>query len=166
MRVFGLILITFAPALFGWMRAYRESKRPEVLLAFARLIEQIRFEISTFSTRQSALYDHFENPVLEQNGFLAALRAAARDQNDVALYSALEAQKEKLDLDAESYRVLAEYARTLGRGYLSDELERAKKTETFLSKRADLLKEDAHKRARLYRSAGFLFGASAFLLFC
>ena len=165
-EIIALTLISGAIALYGFFLARRELKRPRTILAFSKLLEHMRFEMANYHTRKDKLFERFDEEVLNENGFLSAVKSFAASGEREPLYRALNEKQDALGLDDESYRALLNYARSLGRGDLSEENERAKRLQEFLERRAQVFDAESRSKARLYRAAGLLIGASAFLLFC
>lgn len=164
MRLFAVLCLGLSPVLGGFFLSRQQACVPEELMGMIRLVEHIRYEISSFLTKQSELFLRFEDRALARCGFLDTLRLSASQSGNRALYRALLAAKEGLHLPSEAFGVLLEYAERLGEYDVQGEVERAEKTEQALHRHLEQARGEGAARQTLYRWFGVLTGLLVFIL--
>jgi len=158
MKIFGLILVIAGPTFLGFKEAETVNDTLLYTEGFLKLIRHIKYEISTFLTKQKDIFSSFNDVALEKCGFLNVLKNTEVTGEESILYKVIAEYKDNLNLSPKTEKLLIEFSKTLG--YTSME-EQIKSCDFYYIKLEEEYKElevQVKKKVKLYRTLGFVFG--------
>lgn len=161
MKIAGLIFILLAPSLIGFMKAEDYIEENNILRSFITLISFIKREISSYLTPQREIYTKFYDKHLYKCGFLDELKNST---SDTPLLSALSLTKERLNLRAEPYELIYEFASLFGTLSEKEEMDRCDKLVSELEEIYKKNKEENREKIRLCRTVGCMTGIGLLLI--
>ena len=164
MKILGLIIIFFSCSAMGFIKSFEYTKALGELYAFILLIRFIKREIGMYLTKQKDIFYRFENPILEETGFLKTLRETELTDEKSVLFHALQIYNEKLRINEYAKSVLCEFAEDFGRMSPEEQTERCNSTLSCLEEIYKKEKEESTSRIKSCRSLWCMAGASAVLL--
>lgn len=162
LRLTGLILIFFSCALTGFILSGSWLARCEELEALARLSEHIRARIAFCRAPMEEILVGYRDERLEANGFLPALREAARRGNGFE-EAAMECRKLLRLFDSEREE-LERFLGGLGRHDADREVEQLAEFAERFRRYASEARADYPKKSRLCRTFGLLGGGMLALM--
>jgi stage III sporulation protein AB len=164
-RIAGAAVIFLFFTLLGVFLGEREKKRLAECEAFLSLFEYIKNQITFFLTPTKVIYRNFENSVLEECGFLPALRS---HENDAVYHniwqSALETSAISLHLTKKQRTLIADFGGCIGK--TNGEIQTSGFDYYISELRAEAERErtDTAKNIKLMRTLGLAAGACAAIL--
>ena len=155
LRAAGAVLLVGAAMLWGLWEIGEGRRRIRELEAAQSLCRFICENIERLSRPLSGIYEAFEDPVLEENGFLPALR---KEGFRAALGRA------RWRLSGGERAILSEFADGLGRGFREEQTALCRYTGDRLGDALETLRRGQKDRERLWRAIPVLFALSLLLL--
>ena len=155
LKIAGAVILLIAAVGYGALNIKANRAHLRELEAILRFLRHIRTNIEHLSRPLPEIYAGFSDAVLEENGFLPALR---RD----GIRSAVGAVQWRLS-DGE-LSVLTEFAEALGRGYREEQVSLCRYTEEVLGGALEELQTSAPAQERLYRTIPVLLALSGILV--
>lgn len=157
LKLIGAAVIAIACAFAVTELARQNKKRTSECEGFLELLRLIRTRIADFSEPLASIYTDFSNPALDSVGFTAALA-----HGDFA--AALEACRERLSLDCESFEMLCSFARELGMSYRSEQLSSCDRYIAELEARRAYSRTESTRKTKLACSLTVTFGLMLIIL--
>lgn len=114
LRLIGACLLTVAGVAFARFLSERERRRVADAEAYLDFLRYIRGELHAFARPLGEVYCRCENRVLEENGFLPALRAGKTPGEAILSTSPA--------TDPALIKILSAFGGAVGRGYLAETL--------------------------------------------
>lgn len=164
MKLMGLILVCFCPVYIGMHFSSAAKKEYLELEGFIALVREIRYAVSFSMTKQADIFAAFTHPILEKNGFLPLLRSLPAGGGESLLTRALDASSPRLYLDAESKKILRNFALNLGKVSLEQQSADCDLCISRLEALATEKRTALPARQKLCRSLGLLVGGCALLI--
>lgn len=156
-KLAGALLI-FATSLYLsaqiGLLAQRRMRQTEAFLA---LLRYIKAQVACFKTPVAEIYQSFQNRVLEECGFLAALR-------ERGLGEALDTCEGALFLSEAEFELLHAFADELGRGFQEEQLDSCDYHIGALEAHYAKQKEELPKRCKIYRTLVLTAGIMLIIL--
>ncbi len=165
MRLAGAAVIFLFFSLLGVFAGERVKKRLAECEAFLSLFEYIKNQVNFFLTPTKVMYRNFENKVLEECGFLPALRSHENDEVYHDIWrSALASSQRNLHLTEKQRTLMADFGECIGK--TSGEMQASSFDYYIAELRAEIgkEKEEGEKNAKLYRTLFLAAGACAAIL--
>ncbi len=165
MRLAGAVMLFIFFSLLGTFLGEREKKKLCEFEAFSELFIYIKNQVNYFLTPTKTLYRGFENVVLEDRGFLAALRSHEND--DVyfdAWRSAFEKCAKNFSFGEKARGIIISFGDAIGK---SDGEIQTKSFDYYIGEfTAEFEKQKAvtEKNIKLYRTLGLAAGAFAAII--
>ncbi len=165
MRLAGAATMFLFFTLLGIFAGERVKKRLAECEAFLSLFEYIKNQVNFFLTPTKVMYRNFENKVLEECGFLPALRS---HENDAVYHdiwrSALDSSAKGLHLTEKQRILIADFGGCIGK--TSGEIQAGSFDYYIAELRGEIEKEkiEGAKNVKLYRTLGLAAGACAAIL--
>ncbi len=160
----GLVLIFFSPCFAGFCLSHSVLSSIRELEGYIKLVKTTENEITSYMTKQEDIFATFNDEFLEKCGFLPLLRSSPIDESS-ALEHALAAFEKNTLIPKESFRALAELGAVLGKTTSEKQKEACLQCLRVLERVHGEIKNDAAKRAKVYRILGLASGAAAVILF-
>ncbi|MBQ9746463.1 MAG: stage III sporulation protein AB [Clostridia bacterium] len=165
MRLCGAVLLLLFFSLCGVYAGAREKKRLAQCEAFLELFEYIKNQVEFFLTPTKVMYRNFLNSVLENCGFLPALRSHESDEVYCDIWRISLAACEKNLLLTEKQRALVlDFGDCVGKSH--GQIQSSSFDYYIMEMRAEAAreKETCAKNVKLYRTLGIAAGACAAIL--
>ncbi len=165
MRLAGAFVMFLFFTLLGVYAGERAKKRLAECEAFLSLFEYIKNQVNFFLTPTKVMYRSFANEVLEECGFLPALRS---HENDAVYHdiwrSALASSAKSLHLSEKQRALIADFGDCVGK--TSGEIQANSFDYYIAEMRREIEKEktECTKNIKLYRTLGLAAGACAAIL--
>lgn len=165
MRLAGAFVMFLFFTLLGVYGGEREKKRLAECEAFLALFEYIKNQVNFFLTPTKVMYRNFANDVLEECGFLPALRS---HENDAVYHdiwrSALVSSAKSLHLTEKQRTLIADFGDCIGK--TNGEIQSNSFDYYIAELRQEIEKEkiEGAKNVKLYRTLGLAAGACAAIL--
>jgi len=144
LRLIGAVLLLLAAVWFSGALAGREHRRAEEIAACLDLVRFVRARIDSFCSPRAEIFLLYRQPLLEDSGFLAALRRTGQ------IASALDAAP---ILDAETASLMIRFDAELGRGCIGEALAGCDFYAARLTDRLREVREGIPNRIRVRRTA-------------
>lgn len=164
MKYIGLFFVFAAPLFCGFRVASHYKSELLQLEGFLAMLQHIKYEVSSFLTKQSDIFSGFKNAALEKCGFLPALRAYEFDCEDSMLTGALLHSGHLLAADAETRRILLLFAESLGKVSAAEQAVMCDNYSQLLRDGYEGKKKEITARVKLSRTLGFAMGFGLLLL--
>ena len=155
LRLIGAALLTLSGIALARHLTEQERRRVTTAEAYLELLRYLRGELHAFARPLSEVYRRAEDPVLEENGFLPALRAGE------TMGSA--ARRTLPPTDPALVKLLSDFGVAVGRGYLAETLACCDVYIERLDAYAKRVREAAPTRIRVRRTVA-LAGTALILL--
>lgn len=165
MRACGAFVLFLFFSLCGVYAGAREKKRLAECEAFLALFEYIKNQVEFFLTPTKVMYRSFENAVLENCGFLPALRSHENDEVYCDVWRiSLDSCEKSLLLSRKQRTLVRDFGDCIGK---SQGCIQTSSFDFYISEmRAETAreKEECEKNVKLYRTLGLAAGACAAIL--
>lgn len=165
MRLMGAVFCFFAFFMAGIFAGKKEKQRTAECEAFLALFEYVKNQVDYFLAPTKLIYKNFENDVLSEVGFLAALNIHENDEVYFnAWQEALDACRTKLTLTAAQMEIVRAFGACVGK---SNERLQVNSFEYYIkamTAETAKQKEEMKKNIKLYRTLGFSVGAAVAIL--
>jgi len=165
MKLCGAVLLFLFFSLGGIFAGEKEKKRLRQCEAFLELFEYIKNQVEYFLTPTKIMYRNFSNNVLENCGFLYALRSHENDEVYCDVWhAALKSCKRNLMLSEKQFLLISDFGDCIGKSH--GQIQTSNFDYYILEMRAEIVKEKAEsaKNIKLYRTLGIAAGACAAIL--
>ena len=145
LKLIGACLLFLGGVGLAFSLVRRETERLLDGEAYLEFLRFVRGEIHAFARPREEIFRRFENPHLAANGFLAALRASGSIEEALSHTSP--------PPDAPLAACLTAFDRSLGRGYLSEELAACDLTVERVASYTERVRGEYPARVRVRRAA-------------
>ena len=165
MRLLGAFFLFAFCSLLGIFAGEREKKKLCECEAFLEFFEYIKNQVEFFRTPTKAIYRSFSSAVLENCGFLPALRSHENDEVYCDVWKcALESAAKNLHLSEKQRNLVFDFGECIGKS--QGEIQKASFERYIAEMNAEIAKEKAEseKNVKLYRTLGIAAGACAAIL--
>lgn len=165
MRIAGALFLFAFFCLLGIYAGEREKKRLAECEAFYELFGYIKNQVNYFLTPTKVMYRNFSGKVLEECGFLSALRSHENDEvyHDIWRTSLMSC-KRNLKLTQTQFSLILDFGDCIGK---NNGVIQTGSFDYYIGElRAEIEKEktESVKNAKLYRTLGIAAGACAAIL--
>ena len=164
-KLIGAVLCFLTSFFIGISAGKNERERTAQCEAFLELFEYVKNQVGFFLAPTKRIYQTFENEVLAQTGFLAALTSHENDEVYFdAWQSALEECRGALKLSKSQFEIVKAFGACIGK---SNEQLQMKNFDYYIGAMTDAVakqKNEMQKNIKLYRTIGFTVGAAIALL--
>ena len=165
MRLIGAVLLFAFCSLFGIFAGEREKKKLCECAAFLEFFEYIKNQVEFFRTPTKVIYRSFSSDVLENCGFLPALRSHENDEVYCDVWRcAMDSAAKNLHLNEKQGSIVLEFGECIGKS--QGEIQKTSFERYIAEMNDEISKEKAEceKNVKLYRTLGIAAGAFAAIL--
>lgn len=165
MRIAGAAVLFLFFSLIGFYAGEKEKRRLAECEAFLEFFEYIKNQVNYFLTPTKVMYRCFSSEILEECGFLPALRSHEDDEiyRDVWRIS-LQSCEKNLRITKKQKSLILEFGDCIGKS--NGDIQTASFDYYISEMRAQVEteKQEGAKNAKLYRTLGITAGACAAIL--
>ena len=165
MRIAGALFLFAFFCLLGIYAGEREKQRLAECEAFSELFGYIKNQINYFLTPTKVMYRNFSNKVLEECGFLPALRSHENDEVYHGIWRAsLESCKKDLLVRGRCMELILDFGECIGKSHGQIQTN---SFDYYIAEMKNIIekeKTESEKNIRLYRTLGITAGACAAIL--
>lgn len=165
MRIAGAAMLFLFFSLMGFFAGQKEKRRLAECEAFLEFFEYIKNQVNYFLTPTKVMYRSFSSEILEDCGFLPALRSHESDEvyQDVWRIS-LKSCEKNLQITSKQKSLIFGFGDCIGKS--NGDIQTANFDYYISEMRAQVEteKQDGEKNTKLYRTLGITAGACAAIL--
>ena len=164
-KMVGAALCFLTSFLIGIFAGKKERERTAQCEAFLELFEYVKNQVGFFLAPTKRIYQSFENDVLAQTGFLAALSSHENDEVYFdAWQAALEECRLEIKLSKSQYEIVKAFGACVGKSNEQLQLKNFDYYIKAMTAETEKQKDEMQKNIKLYRTIGFTVGAAIAIL--
>lgn len=164
-KLVGAALCFLTSFLIGIFAGKKERERTAQCEAFLELFEYVKNQVGFFLAPTKLIYKSFENKVLADTGFLAALSSHENDEVYFdAWQAALHECRGNIMLNQAQFEIVKAFGACIGK---SNEQLQMKNFDYYIkamTAETEKQKAEMNKNIKLYRTIGFTVGAAIAIL--
>ncbi|MCQ2436610.1 MAG: stage III sporulation protein AB [Clostridia bacterium] len=165
MKYIGAVMIFFTCTLIGTYAADRKKRALDECRAFLDMMIYVKNQIGYFSAPTKEIYRAYENNILEDIGFLPAIRSCGNDEVYIdAFVSAFDSIEPKLSVSPDIKRLIRTFGSEIGKSMQPQQMKTFDFCIDNMNEREKELKTQTQKDVKLCRVLGISAGAAAVIL--
>ena len=164
-KLAGAAICFLTSVLIGFFAGKNERERTAQCEAFLEFFEYVKNQVGFFLAPTKLIYKNFENPILAETGFLAALSAHEQDEVYFDTWqTALSECRTRLKLTRTQYEIVNAFGGCIGKSNEQLQLNSFDYYIKAMTAETAKQKEEMKKNIKLYRTLGFTVGAAIAIL--
>ncbi|MBS6446065.1 MAG: stage III sporulation protein AB [Clostridiales bacterium] len=164
-KLVGAALCFLTSFLIGIFAGKNERERTAQCEAFLELFEYVKNQVGFFLAPTKLIYKSFDNEVLAETGFLAALSSHENDEVYFdAWQTALDECRSGIKLNKAQYEIVRAFGACIGKSNEQLQMKNFDYYIKMMTAETEKQKAEMAKNIKLYRTIGFTVGAAIAIL--